>query len=201
MAGIGKNKSVASNSPLAKARASEKVGVGKVPNRDVAQRFKKHFESLSTNEKHATVQKLMKRKFGNKSFQKAVYGKNYKPGTVGKMTKTIQQTRKKEKTLNNLIKSTQSELASASNESKQALQKKLLNLTERKSTADNNIGNIKLNREHYLNLRDKALQQIAVKANQNPKAFNKKRKELVKSQIEKSAKKTKPTKTGGTEAP
>lgn len=169
----------------------------------LAERFSRDFKKQNTEQKHATVKKLMSRKYGNKPFQKSVYGKNYKSGTVGKQTDRIKSTRNKQKKLTGLIKSTEASLSSASEEQKAALNKRLKNLTQRNDTASKNIETVKANRQKYLDLRDKALRQIAVKSNTNPQALSKKRKKLVQEQIEAASKGKKPktSKGGGTVAP
>jgi hypothetical protein len=138
--------------------------------------------------------KVLTKKMG-KGWQKKVYGKKYKYGTVKNLNQSVKKGYNKVRKENASIRSAKANLKKASGNATNAaaIQARLKTLEAEKNSAAQQIKGSKESRQKFLNLREKALSTTLGKVSQNE--VGSARKAKVKARLDQS------TTNGGTSAP
>lgn len=150
--------------------------------------------SLGTSRKAPGYKgKVLTRKMG-KGWQKKVYGKNYKYGTVKNLNQDISQAQNKKRLTNERIATAKANLKNASGnaDNSAAIQARLKTLEDEKNSAADQIKGSKVQRQKFLDLRDKAIATTLGKVSTNE--VGSARKAKVKQRLDENT-------NGGTTAP
>lgn len=126
------------------------------------------------------AENLLHYEFGNVPFQKAIYGNDYKYGTLKNLNKQVKSQRGKTTDIASKEKALQSQIASADASVKSALQTRLDALTKNKDIVTKNLGATKKSRDKLIDVRNKALEGIYANMHANPKAAERARIALVR---------------------
>lgn len=145
--------------------------------------FKEKFQGADPATRHNIVKKVMGKKYGGAPWQKQVYGKNFKPGEVGKLNNQVKDQRSRVKDIRTKERDLRSQVSSASDETKSAIEQRLSKLEQNESTVKTNLLGSKNSRDKLLGMRDKALQSIAAQAKSNPKQLANARKRFIRKKI------------------
>jgi hypothetical protein len=147
------------------------------------QQFQEKFKNADVKTRHKMVGQVMGKKFGTAPWQKQVYGKDFKPGTVGKLNEKVGEKRDLVKELKGKERALRSQASSASTDTKSAIEQRLSKLEQNTSTVKKNLFGTKQSRDKFIDLRDKAMQGIVAQAKTNPKLLAEARKRLVRKKL------------------
>lgn len=120
-------------------------------------------DQIKTGRERAYASKGGKlRKSLGKGWQKKVYGKDFKYGTLKNLNQSVRDKRSKTMSINERIKELESQQASGGN--KDQIQARLEKLESNKKIVAGNLLKAKDSREGFTKLRDKAIDNIATKS-------------------------------------
>lgn len=128
---------------------------------------------------------LIRQRYGDdKSWQKRIYGKNYKPGTLKNLQSKLKDQRFNLKKSNEKLSNLTSALSSTTDESqKAALQKRLDTLNKNRETIKSNTSSTKKSTDKYLSKRSAMLKNLYITSKAKPGALEAARKRQAMAKI------------------
>lgn len=134
----------------------------------------------------------LKKAYGQTAYQKKIYGKNYKLGTLSKLNKKATTSHDNAKQLRENLSKIKATLSTASGDTAEALKARIAKVSAAETTATENNKTASKQRSNLVDLRKSAAVNVVRKSAENPKAVAEARKKMVEGQL-KRAKKPKGT--------